>query len=119
MRTHTLIKNFVSQAAIAPYRIVKFGTADSTVIQSANAADNSIGVANNLGASASGQRTDVVLAGIAEVEYGGNVTRGSFLTSNADGKAVAASTGNRAIGVAMVSGVSGDIGFVLIDRGLA
>lgn len=60
----------------------------------------------------------MVFSGIAEVEYGGNVTRGDLLTSDANGKAIATTTaGNRIIGIAMASGVSGDIGLALINPG--
>ena len=80
-----------------------------------------------------GSRRNV--AGIAEVVYGGAVTRGDLLTSDGAGKAVPAvrhthpenaaaayaqgadtgpATAGRAIGVAMVSGAAGDIGTVLI-----
>lgn len=115
-----LIKNYDAGAAIAKYRIVKFGTSDYTVIQAAAATDLLIGVSNLLGAD-SGDRVDVVKSGIAQVEYGGNVTRGALLTADADGKAVAAAPAAGAnasvIGYAEVSGVSGDIGAVFIAPG--
>ena len=114
-----LIKNFKAGAAIAKCRILKFdGNLD--LIQGAAVADKLIGVSTGI-ASASGDRVDVVLSGITEVEYGGNVTGGDLLTTDANGKAVtaapAAGTNNRVIGVAMESGVSGDIGSVLIEQG--
>ncbi|MBF8271561.1 MAG: DUF2190 protein [Magnetococcales bacterium] len=113
-----LTKAFTAGATVNPWRVVKFDSADGTVIQAAAATDALLGVANNLGAAA-GNRVDVCLSGIAEVEFGGAVTRGALLTSDANGKAVAAApaagANNRAIGVAMVSGVSGDIGTVLIN----
>lgn len=115
------IKNFVAGAAIAAYRIVKFDSDDNTVIQSAAATDAVLGVATSLPA-ASGERVDVILNGIAEVEYGGNVTRGALLTADSDGKAVAAApsagVNNRIIGIAYKSGVSGDIGSVLLTQGI-
>lgn len=111
-------KTFKPGAAISGYRIVKFDSDDDTVIQGAAATDLLMGVANSLGAAATEDRVDVHVAGIAEVEYGGVVTRGNELTSDGDGKAVAAApaagVNNRIIGIAMKSGVSGDIGSVLI-----
>jgi hypothetical protein len=119
MRNEGLAKTLIAGAAVAARRIVKFGSADTAVIQAAAATDLSIGV-SDLGA-ASGEYCDVIVDGIALVEYGGNVTRGQLLTADADGKAIAAApaatASARVIGVAMLSGVSGDIGSVKIAHG--
>lgn len=115
MRNELFIKSFAPGAAVSPYRICKIGAADGAVIQSAAATDVHIGIANALGAAATDDTVDVVMGGIAEVEYGGNVTRGARLTADADGKAIATVTDkNAVIGIAMVSGVSGDIGSCFI-----
>jgi len=111
---------YTAGAAVAAYRFLKPGASDGLAIQAAAVGDAIIGVANNLGA-ASGDRGDMVTAGDAEVEYGGAVTRGDWLTSDADGKAVAAAPGagtnNNVGGRALVSGVAGDIGKVRIALG--
>ena len=111
-----LIKNFRAAAAIAAFRIVKFDAADNDVVQAAAATDASIGVCVQPGGAASGARCDVALVGLAEVEFGGNVTRGGPVTADADGKAVAAApaqgVNNRIIGYAMKSQASGDIGSI-------
>lgn len=108
-----LTENLEAGAAISPYRIVKHGAADGAVIQGAAATDALMGVADALGAAAATDRVDVITAGVAEVELGGTVTRGGLLTSDANGKGVAAApaagVNNRVIGIARVSGVSGDI----------
>jgi hypothetical protein len=113
----TLIKNYLAGAAIAAFRIVKF-SADNTVIQGAAATDYLIGIADGMGASASGARVDVVKGGVAYVEFGGSVTRGGPVTADANGKAVAAApsagTQARIIGFAEVTAASGDIAPVLI-----
>ncbi|MBF0139801.1 MAG: DUF2190 family protein [Magnetococcales bacterium] len=113
-----LTKAFTAGAAINPYRIVQFGSADTTVIQATSSTDAALGIANSLGAQ-SGDRVDVCLVGIADCELGGAVTRGALVTADANGKAVAAAPGAsvnaRIVGVAMVSGVSGDIGTILIN----
>ncbi len=118
MRNEGYSKTLIAGAAIAKNRIVKFDSTELTAIQAAAATDKSIGV-SDLGAD-SGEAFDVILDGIALVEYGGNVTHGDLLTADANGKAVTAApaaTGSaRVIGIAMVSGVSGDIGSVLIER---
>jgi hypothetical protein len=118
MRNEGLIKTFTAGAAVAARRIVTFdGTDDGEVIQGAAATGLLIGVSDL--SAASGERVDVVLSGVAVVEYGGSVTQGALLTSDADGKAVAAVATNRIIGAAMVGGVSGDLGSVLISMGSA
>lgn len=114
----TLTKTITAGGAITRRRIVKFGSSDATMVQASAATDALIGVAAELDI-ASGQRGDVHIAGLVEVEYGGSVTRGAYLTSDADGKAVAAelSAGSvvRILGQAMVSGVAGDIGTVMLN----
>lgn len=119
MRNEGLQKTLIAGAAVAKNRIVKFGSSDTTAIQSAATTDLLMGVSDNLGA-ASGETFDVILDGIALIEYGGNVTRGQLLTSDTQGRAVAASPAPTVsmyvIGQAMVSGVSGDIGSVHIAK---
>ena len=110
-----LTKNFLAGAAVAARRIVKF-SADNTVIQAAAAADASFGV-SDLAAENAG-RCDVILGGITPIEFGGTITRGALVTSDVDGKAVAAAPAGganaRIIGTAMISGVVGDLGDVLL-----
>lgn len=117
----TLTKNYVAGTAIAKRRIVKFDAADGKVIQAAAATDSLVGVAAELDA-ASGARVDVHLAGIAEIEAGGAVTRGGLVTADANGKAVAAApasgVNNRVIGVAMVTAANGDVFPVLLAPNL-
>lgn len=118
MRNEGLLKNYVATAAIAAYRIVKFGTNDGEVTQAAAATDLLIGTTGRVTAAAANDRVDVIRSGIAEVEYGGTVARGDELTADASGQAVvaapAAGSNVRIIGIAEVSGVSGDIGSVFI-----
>ena len=66
----------------------------------------------------SGERLDIIRDDLAEVEFGGTVTRGQALTSDASGKAVAATvTGSRVIGYAEVSAVAGDIAWIHVEIG--
>ena len=71
--------------AVAPYRIVKYGDADGKVVQSAAAADAHVGVSGRASVE-SGARIEFARAGIADIEFGGNVARGvnrhSILTPN-------------------------------------
>lgn len=117
----TLTKNYASGAAIAAHRIVKWDSGDLAVVQAGAATDLAIGV-SDLGCTASGDQLDIHRAGIVPVEYGGNITRGQKLVPDSNGKAVAAapSTGGNVhvIGIAEISGVSGDIGLMLIAPGV-
>ena len=107
-RNPLLDKTFTAAGTISPYRLVKFGGSDTTLLQAAAASDALIGVAGQIGA-ASGEVLDITLVGIGEVEAGGSITRGNSVTSDANGKAVAASDGNVIIGKALMSASSGDI----------
>lgn len=117
-----LTKSYLAGAAVAKYRIVKFGADANHVVQGAAAADALVGVSADLAAAAAEERLDVVHAGIAEVEFGGTVTAGALVTSDADGKAVAAAPAQganaRILGVARVGGAAGDIGSVFLTLGV-
>lgn len=122
MKNDGLDKCYTADAAIAPYRIAKFGAADGNVAQGAAATDLLIGVVGRVAVAAAGDRVDVSRSGIREVEYGGAVARGDQLTSDANGKAITAAptagANVRTIGTAEVSGVLGDIGSLLIVPGV-
>ncbi len=113
MANEMMQKQFVAGAAIAANRIVKFDTTDGTVIQAAAASDLLLGVCGAV-APASGERVDVVMVGIAEVEFAGTVARGAMVTADANGKGVAAASTNRTIGIALVTTAAGDIAPVLL-----
>lgn len=121
MRNQGLVKTFNTGAAVPRSRIVKFGADERTVVVGAAAADALIGVSDDVPAPATGDVVDVVLSGVATVEYGGTVAAGALLTSDATGRAItataAAGSNIRFIGVAMVAGVVGDLGAVLLSPG--
>ena len=116
----SLTKNFVAEAAIVKRRIVKLGAADGQVLHGAAVGDALIGVAAELDA-ATGERVDVHLAGLVEIEAGGTIARGDPLTTGAAGVAVkaapAAGVNNSVIGRTMVAGVTGDIITALLAPG--
>lgn len=116
----TLVKSYAAGGAIGARLIVKYGAADGTALQATAVSEALMGVATEI-AAASGERCDVIKAGLADVVYGGNVTRGDWLTSDANGKAVAAAPAAGAnanvIGRAEVSGVLDDIGTVYLAPG--
>ena len=115
-----LTKNFTATAAIAPYSIVCID-ANGDAATAAAATDALIGVADSLGADAAGGRCDVMMAGIAEVKLGANVTAGDPLTANANGHAIPAAPATganvRTIGVALQGGIAESIVPVLLAPG--
>lgn len=112
MANPDLIKTFYAEAAIAPYTLVKPGTADGNMVPAAAATDPIMGVSDTLGAAIGG-RVDVLMDAIGDVKLGGTVARGDPLTSDASANAVkanpSAGSNNRIVGFAMIAGVSGDI----------
>jgi len=120
MSNVVLARNFKAEAAIGANLIVKHGAADGNALQAAAVGDKLIGVSTDV-ASLINERADVIIEGIADVIYGGAVTRGDLLTTDANGKAVtaapAAGVNNSVIGRALVSGVLNDIGQVIISVG--
>ena len=117
--TGLLQKGYTATAFIPARTLVKFGAADGVVVPAVAAADFVIGVQLEIDC-AIGERASVGMIGnIADVLYGGTVVRGDALVANAVGRAVVAAPGVganvRCIGYAEVSGVSGDIGTVMIS----
>jgi len=116
----SLQKSFTAGAAINPRRFVKLSAAN-TVIQAAAVSDAIIGASNDVGA-ASGERQDVVMSGITEIEASAAFSLGALLTSDAVGRAAAAApaagTNNRIGGIALDAAVAtGDIVRVLLTPG--
>lgn len=119
MRVEGLIINYAAGGAVNPLRIVKHGAADREAVQAAGNTDALMGVADQMGAGTAGDPLDVIKSDLAEVEYGGNVTRGDWLTSDSEGRAVTAAPAAgetvQVIGRAEVSGVLGDHGSVHVS----
>ncbi|KPL10738.1 hypothetical protein AMJ85_05310 [candidate division BRC1 bacterium SM23_51] len=111
-----LNKTFKAGAAIDIHKIVMFDSADDTVIHATAVTDLPFGI--SLGAAAAlGDRLDVAVIGIGEVKLGGTVNRGDYVVSGAAGVGMpgtASTAKQRAVGIAMAYGVSGDIIPVLI-----
>ena len=116
MNNPGLIKNFTASAAIAAKRIVTLA-AGGSVSQAASGTANNVGVAEL--ACASGSRVDVVMSGIVEVEAGGSITCGDYVTADSNGKAVAAESTDAVLGVALDTASSGDYVDVMISLGRA
>lgn len=102
---------YIANATVNAYRIVKFDTSDSLVIQGAAATDTTIGINQSPQAASAGQAVMLALQGVGKVELGGTVTRGDLLSTDSVGRAVVslAAPTDRVIGVALQSGAIGDI----------
>ena len=87
-----LVQTKIASGAVANRRIVAFGSADNTAIQAAASTNKFLGVSDlPLGASAAtGEPFDVIRCDIAEVDFGGTITRGDRLTADSNGKAISA-----------------------------
>lgn len=115
MKNPVLILNFEQESAVDQYSIVKHGTNDNTVVKGAANTDKLFGIAGDYSANEAGKRIDITVLGSAEVEYGGIISRGDFVTADSDGHAVKItdtmleSGSVNAIGMALAGGVEGDI----------
>ena len=125
MANPLLVTNFVPDATIPNNRIVMFGGGDRNVALANSATSFMIGVLNEMspGVVVADASIDVVRVGIAWVECGAAVPRGSPITADAVGRAVVAAplTGinNRIIGFADEAGLAaGDVIRFLISPGL-
>lgn len=107
------ILNFTAENAVPAFRFATVGSADGNV-KLAAAGNADIGVSTDVDTDV-GHPCDVQLDGIARVEAGGAVTYGGMIGAGENGKAVAVASGE-AIGMALDSGVAGDVIRVLIVR---
>lgn len=118
--TSGLEKSVKCTAALATaYLIAKFGADDDTLAQATSSTEELVGVFQHT-TSVAGDEVRVMLDGISRIVLGGTVARGNYLTSDANGKAVAAAPGAGVnayvIGQALASGVAGDIIPVHIEK---
>ncbi|GAA4648285.1 hypothetical protein GCM10023116_05520 [Kistimonas scapharcae] len=117
IRNDGLIKTFVADGVLIGRRLVTFGTGRMTMRQANAATDALIGVTTQIGSENHG-RVDVIVSGITEVSAGASFTKGTVLTSNSEGKVVAATDPtHRIIGIALEDVESDDYAAVLLAQG--
>lgn len=97
------------------YTIAKPGATDELYTVATAATENLVGVWQETQATA-GARCKLMITGISSVLLGGTVTRGDYITSDANAKGVKAVIGNNVIGFCTKSGVSGDIVPVVLTQ---
>jgi hypothetical protein len=119
MSNFKLTKTYRAAADISARTIVAF-SADRTVTPASAATDLLVGVSTEVDAT-EGDPVDIHREGLVEVIAGDTITRGQFVTADADGNAVpcAPAAGQRAqyIGIAEVSAAEGDIIDIMLVRG--
>lgn len=117
--TNGLIKSRNATGTVPAYTLITEGAADGVGAIAVDATKPIIGVSSEIEVIA-GERISVQMAGnIAEVRYGGTVARGDKLTADATGRAITTTTtGAHYVGFAEVSGVTGDIGTVIVAPGV-
>ena len=115
-----LIKNYTGQGSILPMRIVKAGTSDGCVAQASASTDPFLGISSGAVTMSfdDGDPVDVIHRDIADLQLGGVVAYGNYLTSDANGcgivAAPAAGVNAQVAAKALESGIAGDIIRVLI-----
>lgn len=116
-------RSYKAASAVEGYRIVTFADAanDNTVETASANTDALMGVSDRLGADAD-QMLDVHRGGLVSLQLGGAVSAGQPLTSDANGKAVAAAAASGTtvsiVGYADEPGVADDIISVMWAPGL-
>ncbi len=110
-----LIANYTAVGVIAAHTFAMLATdgTDDTRVTTADGTGLVLGVTPDVGAS-DGGRVDVVLTQITPVIYGGNLTRGEPVKTDANGHAVLAEDGAAVVGMALQTGLAGELGAVLL-----
>lgn len=111
--TPGLIRGFIQGTPVSPRRFVKLA-ADGRVVPCGAADPEMIGVSDQVGRAEEGERIDVRLSGTAEVEAGAAFGANVRLTSDAEGRAVAAASGQMATPAMSDAEEAGDFVEVLI-----
>lgn len=110
------VKTFTAGGAVTKRRIVKFdGSGD--VVQCTADTDAMIGVSDQVGDVADGDRIDVHMGGQPEVEAGAAIAAGASISCDADGKAKTGQAGDVCAGFAVeAADADGDIITVHLAR---
>lgn len=99
----------LAEGTVEAYRIVKSGAAAGSCVKASAATDKLLGTSDELDHVA-GEMVDIAVGPVPKVRLGGTVAVGDWLTSDANGKAIATTTAtNQVIGRAEVAGVLDDV----------
>lgn len=119
LQTKTVILD--SNLTDKEYFLVTFDTTDDNVVNLGTGATLPLYILVEGGDGSSTARvgTIVVPGTVVKVKTGGVVVAGDYLTSDANGKAVAAGTGDNYGAVAIENGANGDLILVVTALGIA
>ena len=115
-----LTRSWPAGAVVRGNRIVALATNADTIAETTGPTQAAIGVSDAMGATVAGQMCDVHLVGAVEVVAGGNIARGDWLISDAQGRAVplpapaVAAQTREVVGRALGAAAEGDLLFVLL-----
>ena len=111
-----LVKSFKAAGSIPGNRIVRLDAGANSVALATATTEVLIGVSHNTDTDA-GDLCDVVVSGIPLVKAGAAFSKGTYLTVDASGQAVAVSGGtDRTIGISLDSASTGDLIPVLLTQ---
>ncbi|MBQ4419612.1 MAG: DUF2190 family protein [Synergistaceae bacterium] len=114
MHNPMLIKTFNADGDIGDDKFIVLKN-DGSVSQANSASQYILGATDRLGAR-HGDKIDVILQGIAEVQAGETITAPAVVTANDHGQAVVAPNGNPSAGLAITSAAAGEVVSVLLGR---
>lgn len=100
------------------YYAVKYSAADTVILTAAAGTEvNAIGILQNKPADT--QAATVMVAGVSKAIAGAAITVGTLVMADNGGKVIAATTGTKALGLALVAATAdGDVISVLIGSGI-
>lgn len=108
MSINSLFRSRVAEAAVERHRIIVAGTADMSCIKASAATQRLLGTSDELD-HVTGELVDLAVSQVPKVVLGGTVVAGDWLTSDANGRAIATTTtGHQVIGRAEIAGVAND-----------
>lgn len=113
-----LDKGFTAASALTAYTFVKFSADEAVTAITASATDRPLGITQQpvVAADVNKQAVDVRILGVSKAKVGtGGVTRGFDVAIDNSGQVVApGAAGSRGVGIAMQTGVAGDLVDVLL-----
>ncbi|UYZ84290.1 DUF2190 family protein [Entomomonas sp. E2T0] len=117
MHIPQLISAFMAITDIEANLIVATTGNDGEAKQATAATDYLLGTSSEIGVT-QGRHVSVIRSGLSNVVYGGTIAIGDPVTSDAQGRAIKATAGDKTIGFAEVAGVEGDIGSIYVTPGV-
>lgn len=110
-RLLTISLEAAADLSLLQFRFMELSSGQVQAVSGAGG--NSVGVLQN-DPAAQGRAAEVAFGGIVKVEAGATVTQDADVQSDAVGRAIDASTGDRVLGVALDAGAIGELIRVLL-----